>query len=136
MGRGTYIRSLARDLGKFLGTVAYVSKLRRIRCGPFCQKDAISLATLSKSVLCAPPQEVLLSIATALDDIPALAVTETQPDICAMGARCGYEAAARSLLMRTSWAQFRRGCVVCYVGRKPGRSRSPRRRGNPANEGS
>ena len=68
-GKGTYIRSLARDLGKFLGTVAHVSKLRRIRCGPFCQKDAISLATLSKSVLCAPPQEVLLSITTALEDI-------------------------------------------------------------------
>jgi len=96
-GKGTYIRSLARDLGKFLGTVAYVSKLRRIRCGPFCQKDAISLATLSKSVLCAPPQEVLLSIATALDDIPALAVTETQT---------GYLRHGRSVRVRSGGAIF------------------------------
>lgn len=77
-GKGTYIRSLARDLGKSLGTVAHVSKLRRTQCGPFHQKDAISLAKLAKSVLCAPPQEVLLSVTAALDDIPALAVTETQ----------------------------------------------------------
>lgn len=96
-GKGTYIRSLARDLGKFLGTVAYVSKLRRIRCGPFCQKDAFSLATLSKSVLCAPPQEVLLSIATALDDIPALAVTETQT---------GYLRHGRAVRVRSGGATF------------------------------
>ena len=77
-GKGTYIRSLARDLGKVLGTVAHVSELRRTRCGPFVEKDAISLDTLAESVLCAPPQECLLPVTTALDDIPALAMTETQ----------------------------------------------------------
>ena len=77
-GKGTYIRSLARDLGRDLGTVAYVSELRRTRCGPFDEKDAILLDTLAESVLCAPPQECLLPVTTALDDIPALAMTETQ----------------------------------------------------------
>ena len=77
-GKGTYIRSLARDLGKALGTCAHVSALRRTRCGPFGEKDAISLDTLAESVLCAPPQECLLPVTTALDDIPALAMTETQ----------------------------------------------------------
>ena len=77
-GKGTYIRSLARDLGKALGTCAHVSALRRTRCGPFSEKDAISLDTLAESVLCAPPQECLLPVTTALDDIPALAMTETQ----------------------------------------------------------
>ena len=77
-GKGTYIRSLARDLGRQLGSVAYVSELRRTRCGPFDEKDAISLDTLAESVLCAPPQECLLPVTTALDDIPALAMTETQ----------------------------------------------------------
>tara|TARA_Y100001970_G_scaffold288578_1_gene416308 strand:+ start:842 stop:1813 length:972 start_codon:yes stop_codon:yes gene_type:complete len=77
-GKGTYIRSLARDLGKVLGTVAHVSELRRTRCGPFHEKDAISLDTLAGSVLCAPPQESLLDVMTALDDIPALAMTATQ----------------------------------------------------------
>ena len=96
-GKGTYIRSLARDLGEFLGTVAHVSKLCRIRCGPFYQKDAISLATLAQSVLCADPQEVLLSIATALDDIPALAVTETQT---------GYLRHGRAVRVRSGSATF------------------------------
>ncbi|MEE2996728.1 MAG: tRNA pseudouridine(55) synthase TruB [Pseudomonadota bacterium] len=77
-GKGTYVRSLARDLGKCLGTVAHVSQLRRTRCGPFHEKDAISLDTLAESVLCAPPQECLLPVTTALDDISALAMTETQ----------------------------------------------------------
>lgn len=77
-GKGTYIRSLARDLGRDLGTVAYVAELRRTRCGPFDEKDAILLDTLAESVLCAPPQECLLPVTTALDDIPALAMTETQ----------------------------------------------------------
>ena len=77
-GKGTYIRSLARDLGRDLGTVAYVAELRRTRCGPFDEKDAILLDTLAESVLFAPPQECLLPVTTALDDIPALAMTETQ----------------------------------------------------------
>ncbi|MEE2661533.1 MAG: tRNA pseudouridine(55) synthase TruB [Pseudomonadota bacterium] len=77
-GKGTYIRSLVRDLGVKLGTVAYVSELRRTSCGPFIEKSAISLDKLAISVVCAPPQEYLLSVSAALDDIPALALTETQ----------------------------------------------------------
>jgi len=79
-GKGTYIRSLARDLGVVLGTVAHVSELRRTQCGPFSENDAISLDKLAESVLCAPPQDSLLPVTTALDDIPALAMTDTQTD--------------------------------------------------------
>ena len=79
-GKGTYIRSLARDLGAALGTVAHVSELRRTLCGPFSENDAISLDKLAESVLCAPPQDILLPVTTALDDIPALAMTDTQTD--------------------------------------------------------
>ncbi len=84
-GKGTYIRSLVRDLGVKLGTVAYVSELRRTHCGPFNEKNAISLDKLAISVVCAPPQEYLLSISAALDDIPALALTETQADLLRNG---------------------------------------------------
>jgi len=84
-GKGTYIRSLVRDLGAKLGTVAYVSELRRTHCGPFNEKSAISLDKLAISVLCAPPQEYLLSVSAALDDIPALALTETQADLLRHG---------------------------------------------------
>ena len=79
-GKGTYIRSLARDLGVRLGTVAYVSELRRTLCGPFSEKDAISLDKLAESMLSATPQDTLLPVTTALDDIPALAMTDTQTD--------------------------------------------------------
>ena len=77
-GKGTYIRSLARDLGRALGSAAHVSDLRRTRCGPFDENHAISLDKLGETVLCAPPQDCLLPVTTALDDIPALAMTETQ----------------------------------------------------------
>jgi tRNA pseudouridine55 synthase len=79
-GKGTYIRSLARDLGVRLGSVAHVSELRRTLCGPFSEKDAISLDKLAESMLSAPPQDTLLPVTTALDDIPALAMTDTQTD--------------------------------------------------------
>jgi tRNA pseudouridine55 synthase len=79
-GKGTYIRSLARDLGARLGSVAHVSELRRTLCGPFSEKDAISLDKLAESMLSAPPQDTLHPIVTALDDIPALAMTDTQTD--------------------------------------------------------
>ena len=96
-GKGTYIRSLARDLGKVLGTLAHVSQLRRTRCGPFHEKDAISLDTLAESVLCAPPQECLLPVTTALDDISALAMTETQ---------AGYLRRGRAVRVRSGSAIF------------------------------
>ncbi len=77
-GKGTYIRSLARDLGRALGSAAHVADLRRTRCGPFDENHAISLDKLGETVLCAPSQDCLLPVTTALDDIPALAMTETQ----------------------------------------------------------
>jgi tRNA pseudouridine55 synthase len=77
-GKGTYIRSLARDLGEALGTVAHVAELRRTAAGPFTENDAISLDKLAETVVHAAPQDCLLPVATALDDIPALALTETQ----------------------------------------------------------
>ena len=77
-GKGTYIRSLARDIAKKLGTVAHLSALRRIRVGPFFEKDAISLDKLAKLWQCPAEFEGLLPLTTALDDIPALAVAEPQ----------------------------------------------------------
>ena len=84
-GKGTYIRSLARDLGKSLGAVSYLSELRRTRCGPFCEKDAISLDMLGQTVLCAPPQECLLPVSVVLADIPALVLTEKQAYLLRQG---------------------------------------------------
>ncbi|MGE0737531.1 MAG: tRNA pseudouridine(55) synthase TruB [Alphaproteobacteria bacterium] len=73
-GKGTYVRSLGRDLAVCLGTRGYVAGLRRTRVGRFTEADAISLdnfISLSYTTGANPP---LLAVATALDDIPALAL--------------------------------------------------------------
>ena len=75
-GKGTYIRSLARDLASALGACGYVSVLRRTRVGPFTLKQSITLDELSRICDRARVSEALLSVTTALDDIPVLAVTE------------------------------------------------------------
>lgn len=75
-GKGTYIRSLARDLARALGTVGHVTALRRILCGPFDEARSISLEALRELGQGADLRSCLLPIETALDDIPALALTD------------------------------------------------------------
>ncbi|RAU21921.1 tRNA pseudouridine(55) synthase TruB [Paramagnetospirillum kuznetsovii] len=77
-GKGTYIRSLARDLSLALGTLGHVSVLRRAACGPFREESAISLETLAELGHGPGPWAFMLPIETALDDIPALALTESE----------------------------------------------------------
>jgi tRNA pseudouridine55 synthase len=79
-GKGTYVRALARDLGRALGALGHVAALRRGRVGPFGEDDMISLERLEALCHRAAAGEqnladVLLPIETALDDIPALAVS-------------------------------------------------------------
>ncbi|KZD12918.1 tRNA pseudouridine(55) synthase TruB [Oceanibaculum pacificum] len=73
-GKGTYVRSLGRDLALALGTVGHVHSLRRLRSGPFTLEHAISLDLLDGPEQVPAPQSHLLPIETALDDIPALAL--------------------------------------------------------------
>lgn len=74
-GSGTYVRSLARDFARSLGTCAHVSLLRRTFVGVFGLDRAISLDNLEALGHGARAFEHLLPVETALDDIPALAVT-------------------------------------------------------------
>src|SRR4051812_30071815 len=79
-GKGTYVRALARDIGRVLGCLGYVSALRRTQVGPFGENDMISLAELEALCQKAAAGEgsladALLPVETALDDIPALAVS-------------------------------------------------------------
>lgn len=74
-GRGTYVRSIARDLGELLGCHGYVSTLRRTRVGGFDEAAAISMDALQDLAHKGALAEALLPIATALADIPALALT-------------------------------------------------------------
>ncbi|MFQ5774108.1 MAG: tRNA pseudouridine(55) synthase TruB [Kiloniellaceae bacterium] len=77
-GKGAYMRALARDLGRALGTCAHVVALRRSAVGPFREAHAISLETLEALGHSAADSGALLPLETALDDIPALALTETE----------------------------------------------------------
>jgi tRNA pseudouridine55 synthase len=77
-GKGTYIRALARDIALALGTVGHVVALRRTQTGPFDEKNAISLDELGENMHVAAACEYLLPVETALDDIPALAVTDIE----------------------------------------------------------
>jgi tRNA pseudouridine55 synthase len=74
-GKGAYVRALARDLALALGTVGHVSALRRTRVGPFGEDRAITLEFLEEMCHRGVGSEVLLPVETALDDIPAMAVT-------------------------------------------------------------
>lgn len=74
-GKGVYVRSLARDLAAVLGAEGHVSALRRERVGPFSTENAVSLDFLTDLVHRDAASEGLLPVATALDDIPELAVT-------------------------------------------------------------
>jgi len=96
-GKGTYIRSLARDLALRLGTVAYVADLRRTQAGPFAENRAISLDSLESLGHSARLEEAVLPIMTALDDIPALALSEAE----AGNMRHGMPAPALTVLERT-----------------------------------
>ena len=75
-GKGTYIRSLARDLAAELGTCGHVTMLRRTRVGPFSLEDAFSLDDLEQLCHRDGVLEGLRPVETALDDIPVLAITE------------------------------------------------------------
>jgi tRNA pseudouridine55 synthase len=79
-GKGTYVRALARDMGRALGCFGYVSALRRAGVGSFSERSMISLVDLE--ALChraaageASLADALMPVETALDDIPALAVS-------------------------------------------------------------
>jgi len=74
-----YMRSLARDLAQACGTLGHVAALRRLRVGPFTEAQAISLDKCVTQADNAPASpNLLLPVATALADIPALALTEAE----------------------------------------------------------
>ena len=75
VGKGFYIRSLMRDLCAVLGVEGHVSVLRRTRVGPFTEARAIGLENVAELSHKAGALEGLLPVETALDDIPALALT-------------------------------------------------------------
>ncbi len=85
VSKGTYIRSLARDIARALGTVGHVTMLRRTKAGPFSLPQAISLDILFEKSKARALEDIILPLRTALDDIPALALTPEQAEALRQG---------------------------------------------------
>mgnify|MGYP003110282624 CR=1 FL=1 len=82
-GKGTYIRSLARDLAESLSTFGYARHIRRFLVGSFEEKNAVSLEKLEMLDKKALIKEHVLSLETVLDDIPALDLSsQEQKKVC------------------------------------------------------
>ena len=108
-GKGTYIRSLGRDIAVALGTVGHIAELRRTACGPFHEGDSVTLDALAAAAgrddgsaqghdlagnSLSPGGELghtsalfgyLRPVVTALDDIPALALTDREAQRLSQG---------------------------------------------------
>ncbi len=91
-GKGTYVRSLARDLGRDLGCYGYVSGLRRTFVAPFAEETMVPLARLVELEAIEDQDErlaaldaFLIDTGEALSSLPHLAVSEDQADRLKMG---------------------------------------------------
>jgi tRNA pseudouridine55 synthase len=94
VSKGTYIRSLARDIAFALNTVGHVTMLRRTRAGPFTLEQAISLDFLTEAAKARALTRTVLPLEAALDDIPALPITPGQANMLRQGQRLtGFPAA-------------------------------------------
>jgi len=85
VSKGTYIRSLARDIARALGSVGHVTYLRRTKAGPFTEDQAISLDILNEIGRGAPLNDHLLPLEAGLDDIPALHLDQTDAQAVRQG---------------------------------------------------
>ncbi|MFG1302429.1 tRNA pseudouridine(55) synthase TruB [Xanthobacter sp. V3C-3] len=86
-GKGTYVRAIARDLGRMLGARGHVSALRRACVGPFLEEDLVPLDELRERAEAGEEalMDALDPVALALEEIPH--ITVTPPD--AHRLRCG-----------------------------------------------
>lgn len=101
VSKGTYIRSLARDIARSLGTVGHVTMLRRTRAGPFGLERAISLDFLREAAKARQLDGAVLPLEAALDDIPALPVTPGQAQLLRNGQKLAGFPATPGLQLAT-----------------------------------
>lgn len=85
VSKGTYIRSLARDIAHALGTCGHVTYLRRTKAGPFRKEQAISLDKLDEAAKRANLEYLILPLEAGLDDIPALNLDQTSAQAVRQG---------------------------------------------------
>lgn len=108
VGKGTYIRALARDLGMALGTLGYVADLRRLSVGRFSEAQAVSPATIIERNDDWARSGFLLPIESALDDVPTLSLTAEE----AARLRCGQRLILQGTGTGSPVDRLREGSVV------------------------
>lgn len=86
-GPGTYVRSLARDIGETLGTKGFVSLLRRLSVGKFHENNSISLEKLKEIGHKSELHRIVLPLGTVLDDIPAVSIAQEDAMLIRQGQR-------------------------------------------------
>ncbi|MBA3512632.1 tRNA pseudouridine(55) synthase TruB [Sphingomonas sp.] len=101
VSKGTYVRSLARDIARALETVGHVTMLRRTRAGPFDLEQAISLDFLEEAAKARQLDGAVLPLTAALDDIPALPVTPEEAQLLHHGQRLSGNPAKPGLYLAT-----------------------------------
>ena len=99
VSNGTYIRSLARDIARALGTVGHVTMLRRTRAGTFTLEQAISLDKLGEIAKGRALTRTVLPLDAGLDDIPGLPVTPEQAKLLRHGQQLFGTPATPGLLL-------------------------------------
>lgn len=108
-GKGTYIRSLARDIARKCGSLGYVSRLRRVSVGKFHAQDAISLDNLKEYVHSATLPKWWVQIEHALDDILAVNLDSLQ----AASLTCGRK--VEIIKADGEYAAFFKGILIAFA---------------------
>jgi tRNA pseudouridine55 synthase len=108
VGKGAYIRGLARDLARALGTLGHVAALRRLAVGPFTEAHAISLESLNNKQHMFTACGHLLPIEAALDGVPAVELAATEAGLL----RRGQHVSLRDSHWQAQSEQFAAGTVV------------------------
>jgi tRNA pseudouridine55 synthase len=106
-GKGTYVRALARDLGRALGSLGHVAALRRTRVGPFEESHVLLLQRLMELAEAGAIETAFMPVATGLAALPALKVSRAEADRLALG---------QSVLVRGRDAPLVAGIVSVSTG--------------------
>lgn len=108
-GKGAFMRALARDIARALGTLGHITALRRTGVGPFSEDNAISLESLESLGHIAAASGYLHPVEAALDGIPALDLTETEVS----SLRCGQAISLLARIYRERVRDLENGTIVC-----------------------
>lgn len=119
-GKGTYVRSLARDIARKVNSLGYVSMLRRTAVGKFNESQAISLEKCRELVHSGALFKAWVTLELALDDIPAIEVDAQQASKLRQGQSIAVDAAEGRILVKTS------GQVLAFAEVEEGRLRPVR----------